>query len=75
MSIFREKIFKDRKRSVSRGGILGDRVKIELVDYKYSCVPVDSGASRKDYIVCVALDKGETEARFKSLSIGKHSNC
>lgn len=64
-------MFKGRKRSVSRGGMLGDGVKTELVDYKYSCIPVDLGANRKDYIVCVALEKLDAGAKFKSLSIGK----
>ena len=69
--IFREKTFKGRKRSTSRGSKLGDGVKIEQMDYKYSCMPVDQGASRKDYIVCVALEKGDTGANFRSLSIGQ----
>ncbi|KAJ7370734.1 hypothetical protein OS493_030154 [Desmophyllum pertusum] len=41
--------------------------KQEDVDYKYSCMPVD--VREKDYIVCVALEKGDTGATDKSLFI------
>lgn len=71
MFIFREETFKGIKRSISRGSMLGDGVKTEQVDYKYSCVPVDLGANRKDYIVCVALEREDTGAKFKSLPIGQ----
>jgi len=71
--IFREKTLKRRKRSISRGGMLGDGVQMERVNYKYSCMPVAVGElNRKDYIVCVALEKGDTEASFKSLFIGQY---
>lgn len=71
--IFREKTFKRRKRSISRGGVQGDGVQMEQVDYKYSCMPVAVGElNSKDYIVCVALEKGDTEASFKSLFIGQY---
>ena len=41
------------------------------MDYKYSCMPVAVGElNRKDYIVCVALEKGDIEPSFKSLFIG-----
>ena len=53
--------------------MLGDGVQTEQVDYKYSCMPVDVGEqNKKDYIVCVALEKGDTDASFKSLFIGQH---
>jgi len=51
--------------------MLGDGVQIEQVDYKYSCMPVAVGElKRKDYILCVAMEKGDTEPIFKSLFIG-----
>lgn len=51
----------------------GDGVQMEQVDYKYSCMPVAVGElNSKDYIVCVALEKGDTEASFKSLFIGQY---
>lgn len=53
--------------------MLGNGVQPEQVDYKYSCMPVDVGElNRKDYIVCVALEKGDTGASFKSLFIGQY---
>ena len=68
---FREKIFSGRTRSTSRGGVLGDGVQTEKVDYKYSCTPVELGEKRKDYIVCVAIEIGDSGAKYKSYSIGK----
>ena len=77
--LFREKTFKSRKRSLPKGSTLSDGVQTEQVDYKYSCTPVAVGElNRKDYIVCVALEKGDTGASFKSLLIGQYlrtANC
>jgi len=77
--LFREKTFKSRKRSLPKGSTLSDGVQTEEVDYKYSCTPVAVGElNRKDYIVCVALEKGETGASFKSSFIGQYlrsANC
>ncbi|KAJ7370742.1 hypothetical protein OS493_030162 [Desmophyllum pertusum] len=66
---FREKTFKTRTSSISRGAVQGDGVQTEEVDYKYSCMPVD--VREKDYIVCVALEKGDTGATYKSLFIDR----
>ena len=53
--------------------MLGDGVQTEKVDYKYSCKPVAEQVQNiKDYIVCVALEIGETDASFKSLNIGQY---
>ena len=71
--IFRETKFKRRQRSISRGSLLGDGVQTEEVDYTYSCMPVAvTVENRKDYIVCVALEIGETDPSFKSLNIGQY---
>ena len=71
--IFRETKFKRRQRSISRGSLLGDGVQTEEVDYTYSCMPVAvTVENRKDYIVCVALEIGETGPSFKSLNIGQY---
>ena len=51
--------------------MLGDGVQTEKVDYKYSCTPVELGEKRKDYIVCVAIEIGDSGAKYKSYSIGK----
>ena len=64
-------MFKTRSRAVSRGGSLGDGVQEEQIDYSYSCTPLDVGELIKEFIVCIALEKGDTAALFKSLYIGK----
>ena len=52
---------------------MGDEVQTEQVDYKYSCTPVAVGEhNSKDYIVCVALEKGETGTIFQSLLISQY---
>lgn len=51
----------------------GDGVQTEQVDYKYSCTPVGVGdQNSQEYIVCVALQKGDTEKKFQSLNIGQY---
>ena len=72
--IFREMTLSGRKRSISRGSMFGDGVQTEQVDYNYACVPVDQEdlkSQLRDYIVCVALEKGDTSTKFAAVNIGQ----
>lgn len=62
----REKEF-PRRLSTSRGGVLGDGVQTEIISYSYACAPVELGTDRgKEYMVCVALAKGDTGEKYAS---------
>ena len=72
--IFSHTMLKGRKRSISRGSMLGDGVQTEQVDYEYFCKRV--GAKKdllQDYIVCVALEKNDTDTNFISQGIGQYA--
>lgn len=68
---FREKEF-PRRLSTSRGGVLGDGVQTEIISYSYACTPVELGTDRgKEYMVCVALAKGDTGEKYASRLISE----
>ena len=68
---FREKEF-PRRLSTSRGGVLGDGVQTEIISYLYACAPVELGTDRgKEYMVCVALAKGDTGEKYASRLISE----
>ena len=59
---------------MSRGGVEGDGVKVERVNYRYSCKPLnvpntDAEREVKEYIACIAIKDMDADDKFSSALI------
>ena len=63
------KVIKGRQHSIAVGGALGDGVKVEKVNYKYTCQPLDT--TGREYITCIAIKERDADDRFATSQIRK----
>ncbi|XP_074608634.1 VWFA and cache domain-containing protein 1-like isoform X2 [Acropora palmata] len=65
------------QRSRAAGGVIGDGIVKEDVDYEYTCQPLDT--ENREYITCIAIKLKESDDKYGSSRIfdsaGKHPSA
>ena len=54
-----------RKHAVSRGGVLGDGVKVEEVNLRYTCRSFLKVEGENEYTVCVAINENDADDKYR----------
>lgn len=63
------KMIKSRQRSIAVGDVMGDGVKVEHVNYIYTCQPLD--ITGREYIMCIATKEREADDKYATSQIRK----
>lgn len=58
-----------QQRSRAAGGVIGDGIVKENVDYQYTCQPLDT--ENREYITCIAIKLKESDDKYGSSRICK----
>ncbi|XP_068758556.1 VWFA and cache domain-containing protein 1-like [Montipora capricornis] len=61
------KTINSQRRSIAAGGVLGEGINIEVVDYEYTCQPLET--DNREFITCVAIKLKESDDKYGSSRI------